>query len=65
MAIIVNTPTQTRDEGSGIGMAVALILFAILVLLLFVYGLPFIRQSIGTPQITIPGKIDINLNQGR
>ncbi|MDP2637968.1 MAG: hypothetical protein Q8P26_02825 [Candidatus Levybacteria bacterium] len=63
MATIVSNPAQTREEDSGIGMAIGLILLAVVLFLLFVYGLPLIRQSTGESQITIPEKVNINLNQ--
>lgn len=65
MATIVNNPAQIREEDSGIGMAIGLILLAVVLFLLFVYGLPLIRQSAEESQITVPERIDINLNQGK
>ncbi len=62
MATIVNTPAAQSDEGNTMGMAIALILFAVVLLLLFVYGLPLMRSTV-IPEINVPGKIDVNLNQ--
>lgn len=66
MATIVNTtPAVSRDEGSGMVMVVGLILLFVLLFLFFVYGLPLLRQSTNAPQINVPGKIDVNLNQSK
>ena len=60
MTTIVNTPAPATDSSGNGGMIVGI--FAVIVLsLLFVYfGLPAIR-SIGTPQVTIPAKIDVTV----
>ena len=66
MTTIVNTPAPSNDSGGGMGMIVGLIVLAAIVFLFFVYGLPAIRQmQVGTPQINIPSKIDVNINQSK
>ena len=66
MTTIVNTPAPTSDSGGGMGMIVGLIVLAAVVFIFFVYGLPAIRQmQVGTPQINIPSKIDVNINQSK
>lgn len=62
MTTIVNNPTPAAETDSGIGMILGLIFLAAVVFIFFVYGLPAIRR-IGSPQINIPSKIDINVNQ--
>lgn len=64
MATIVNNPTPSNDSGGGLGMIIGLVLLAILAFLFFVYGLPLIQNmQLGTPQINVPDKIDVNVNQ--
>lgn len=64
MATIVNTPAST-DNNSGTGFLLGVILLIAFFLLFFFYGLPFIGQMIqgfGSPQVNIPGKVDVNVN---
>ncbi|MFS8159707.1 MAG: hypothetical protein ACMG6E_05745 [Candidatus Roizmanbacteria bacterium] len=68
MATIINTPAQgSTDSGNGMGMVIGVILLIGLFFLFFVYGFPMMRNSMGrigtTPQINVPDKIDINVNQ--
>ncbi len=62
MTTIVNTPAPAEKSDGGMGMMIGLIVLAAVVLIFFVYGLPAIRQM-GSPQINIPSKIDVNINQ--
>ncbi len=63
MATIINTPAQTGSD-SSMGFLMGIVFLAVALFIFFVYGLPFMRQM-GNPQINIPGKIDVNLNQGK
>lgn len=66
MTTIVNTPAPAVESDGGMGMIVGLIVLAAIVFLFFMYGLPAIRQmQVGTPQINIPSKIDVNINQSK
>lgn len=65
MATTINSPAQTRDDGSGVGFLLGVVLLAIALFVFFVYGLPYMRQTTNAPQINIPGRFDINLNQGK
>lgn len=62
MTTIVNNPAPVAETSSGIGMILGLIFLAAAVLLFFLYGLPAIRR-LGSPQINIPNKIDVNISQ--
>ena len=62
MTTVVNNPPPSNDSGGGMGMIIGLIALIVVAYLFFVYGFPAIRQM-GTPQINIPGKIDVNVNQ--
>ncbi|KKT49272.1 MAG: hypothetical protein UW41_C0009G0039 [Candidatus Collierbacteria bacterium GW2011_GWC2_44_18] len=59
---IINNPSG--DSGGGMGMIIGLVILLVLGYLLWVYGLPAFRNmQVGTPQINIPSKIDVNINQ--
>ncbi len=62
MTTIVNTPAPAAQSDEGMGMIIGLIVLAAVVLIFFVYGLPAIKR-ISSPQINIPSKIDVNINQ--
>lgn len=64
MTTIVNNPAPSNDSGGGIGMIVGLIVLLVLGYLFFIYGIPALRQiQLGSPQINVPSKIDVNINQ--
>lgn len=64
MATIVNNPPATNDSGGPMGMIIALVVLLVLAYLGFMYGLPALKQmQLGSPQINIPDKIDVNVNQ--
>lgn len=64
MATVINTtPAQANDDGATMGFLMGIILLAVVLFLFFVYGLPFMRQASNTPQINVPGKFDVNINQ--
>lgn len=62
MTTVVNNPAPANESDGGMGMIVGVIVLLVVIYLFFMYGLPAIRQM-GTPQINIPGKIDVNVNQ--
>lgn len=64
MAVIVNNPAPapSSDSGGSVGMIIGIIVLFVMGYLFFMYGLPTIRQ-IGSPQINIPDKIDVNVTQ--
>ena len=63
MATIVNTPAQTEgNSSSGMGFLLGVILLLIVLFVLFVYGLPALRSATSAPQVNVPGKIDVNVN---
>ncbi|OGE18843.1 hypothetical protein A3J19_04800 [Candidatus Daviesbacteria bacterium RIFCSPLOWO2_02_FULL_41_8] len=64
MATIVNNPPASDSSGGLMGVIIGLIVLSVLVYLGFVYGLPALQQMrFGSPQINIPSKIDVNINQ--
>jgi hypothetical protein len=62
MAIVVNNPDRTTSD-SGMGFLLGIILLVVLAFALFYYGLPAIRGAATGPQINVPGKVDVNVNQ--
>lgn len=67
MTTIVNNPPSPKETGGGVaGIIVGLIVFLIAGYLLVMYGIPAMRQmQFGSPQINVPSKIDVNINQGK
>lgn len=64
MATIINNPPASNDSGGPVGMIIVLVVLVVLGYLAFVYGLPALRQmQLGSPQINVPGKIDVNIKQ--
>jgi hypothetical protein len=67
MATIVNNPPANTDRRSGSGFLFGIILLIIAVILFVYYGLPALGnaggQGTAAPQVNVPGKIDVNVNQ--
>jgi hypothetical protein len=67
MATIVNNPPTSGDGGSGFLVGVVVLIGFFLVLVYF--GLPELRrlssnqQNSPLPQIVVPDKLDVNINQ--
>lgn len=62
MTTVVNNPPPSDNSGGPMGMIVGLIVVLVLGYLFVMYGIPAFKQM-GTPQITIPSKIDVNVIQ--
>jgi hypothetical protein len=68
MATVVNNPADTghsHESDSGMGFVIGVILLVVFALLLIFYGLPLLRGNTTQPQFNIPGRVDVNLNQGQ
>lgn len=63
MATIVNNPPTDNSSGNNMGMIIGIIAIIVLVILFVVYVMPMIGQNMGQPQVTVPDKIDVNVNQ--
>ncbi len=61
MTTVVNAPPAESSGGSGFLFGVVIIV--VLLFLFMMYGFPALRQQMGTPQINIPDKVDVNINQ--
>lgn len=64
--VINNPPPRDSDSDGGLGILLAAIILIATFLLFLIYGLPLLRLSEEniTPQINVPEKIEININQG-
>ena len=64
MTTIVNTPAGANESNGGTGVIIGILILIVIGFLFFYYGLPAIRSvQLGTPQINVPAKIDVNVNQ--
>jgi len=62
MTTIVNNPPVSNDSNGGIGMIIGVIVLIAVAYIFFMYGIPAIKQM-GSPQINIPNKINVNVKQ--
>lgn len=62
MATIINNPQPSNDSSGPMGMIIGIIVLLVVGYLFFIYGLPAVRQM-SAPQINIPDKIDVTVNQ--
>jgi flagellar basal body-associated protein FliL len=70
MTTIINQPPSEQHESSSTGMIVGIVILVIVVVLVLFFGLPALRrteapaeQKAPAPEITIPDKIDVNIQQ--
>ena len=64
MTTIVNNPPAAKESGSNMGWIVGLIVLLVVAYVFIMYGLPALQHmQVGTPQINVPSKIDVNVNQ--
>lgn len=66
MAIIVNKSNSPEADGSGVGFLFGIIIILVLGFLIFVFGMPFLRKVMtSSPEVNVPGKVDVNIKQNR
>lgn len=67
MATVVNNPAPAQTDGdSGSGFLLGVVLLIVFALVVIFYGLPYLSNSVtppSTPQVQVPEKIDVNVNQ--
>ena len=63
--VVVNNAAPAETGDNGMGFVAGVILLIVFAFLLFYYGLPMLRQSTASPQINVPGKVDVNVHQGK
>ena len=72
MTTVVNNPAPVQSSDSGIGGVLigAIVLFGIVMIIAY-FGIPLLRSKepmnviVPSPQIVIPEKIDVNINQAK
>lgn len=62
MATIINNPPASKNSGGPMGIIIVIIVLLVLAVLGYVYVLPAI-QNMQSPQINVPDKIEVNVNQ--
>lgn len=68
MTTIVNNPAPAAESGGNSFLIGAIILIGFVMVLLY-FGIPALRRmgpvqlNIPAPQVVVPGKIDVNVNQ--
>lgn len=67
MTTIVNSPPASDSGGNGMGFLLGVILLILVGFFVIYYGVPVLRGSFGNsaPQINVPGKVDVNVHQGK
>jgi hypothetical protein len=68
MTTVVNNPAPASDSG-GSGFLIGVIILVVFVVILLYFGIPMIRRmgpvqvNVPAPQVVVPDKIDVNVNQ--
>jgi hypothetical protein len=67
MTTIVNNPPSSDSGGNGMGFLIGIVLLIVMIFLVINYGVPYVRGSVGSnsPQINVPGKVDVNIRQNK
>lgn len=62
MATIVNNPGPSSDGGGALFALLAILLIGFL---FFYFGMPLLRRAAtpASPQINVPDRVDVNVNQ--
>lgn len=64
MTTIVNTPQPANESGGYVGAIVGLVVFIVIAYVFVMFGLPALQSmKTAAPQINIPSKIDVNVQQ--
>jgi hypothetical protein len=61
MTTIVNTP-PAESSGGGSGVLIAVAIVILLLALAFFFGRPFLARMTTVPSVSVPDKIDVNVN---
>lgn len=59
MATVITTPRS--DSGNGMGFLLGVILLIVFAIAFLLYGLPYVANSLQGPQINVPSKLDVNI----
>lgn len=63
MATIVNTPAAQGESSSGMGFLAGMIALILFVVFLMYVVVPMLSNATRSPQIQVPDKVDVNVNQ--
>lgn len=59
---VVHEHYDGDSKGTGMGVMIAVVILAILAFLFLYYGLPAFRSA-SSPQVNVPGQIDVNVSR--
>ncbi len=69
MATVINNPPErvervetVREGGSGVGTVVAAIILLLVLILFVAYGLPALRHSTRSSNVTVPSNVNLNVS---
>lgn len=63
MATIVNTPSGASDTASNsVGFLMGMVVLFAAIFFIFYYGLPTLRSSFTQPSISVPDRVDVNVD---
>lgn len=71
MTTIVNNPAPASDNSGGSGFLIGIVLLIGFVAILLYFGLPALKRmgpvqvNIPTPEVVMPDKINVNVNQAK
>lgn len=63
MAKFVNVAAPQDQASNSMGFLLGVIMLIVFILALFYFGLPLLRSATRAPQVNIPDKVDVNVNQ--
>jgi hypothetical protein len=71
MTTVINNPAPSNENSGGNGFLIGVILLIGFVAILLYFGIPAIRRmgpvqvNIPAPEVVMPDKIDVNVNQAK
>lgn len=67
MAVINNAAPAPASDSGGMGFLLGVITLIVFVFLMMVYGLPILRNAVGSssPQINVPDKVNVDVKQAK
>jgi len=71
MTTIVNNPAPASESSGGFGLLIGIVLLIGFVAILLYFGLPALKRTgpvqvnVPAPEVVMPDKIDVNVNQAK
>ncbi len=65
MVTIINKPGNNNEPSGGMWGYLGILLVIVVIIILLFYGIPILRNAVrntGTPQINVPGNVNVNIN---